>query len=457
MSTANVDALKNNPKKALNAMTLSMMLVLLFPQIEHFITILWVQGLGTNVVAAIGFLSFFVILKSGIGRGVVSGVNTLLSNSIGEGDKKKANNYMINSILISLVVGIISTIIFIFALKPVLIMLGGGDVLQYSMEYAFIFLIIGTPIYLIDQGLIGILRAEGNAKSNSYSTIIACVFNMVFGPIFIYILNWGVKGAALSNMLSDVVLFVVLLYFLLVKESYFTFSFKNFKFEKSLFSRVLYLGLPGSTDYIVMAIITAILTYSVSFFGEYQAITVITSADKIIQLLTTPLIAFSTTLLPVIGVQMGLKNYKTIKDIFNYSIKKLIILSIILTIALLILNPLVVSLYSVFGLSSSLFSSMTFYLFIFSFTFPFSALISISMSMFQGLGKGFHGAMIPLIRHLISSTIAMYILGFVLNMGLFGIYLGILIGFIFTGVVSILWINNYIGNLIKNDKNETIN
>ena len=210
MSTANVDALKNNPKKALNAMTLSMMLVLLFPQIEHFITILWVQGLGTNVVAAIGFLSFFVILKSGFGRGVVSGVNTLLSNSIGEGDKKKANNYMINSILISLVVGIISTIIFIFALKPVLIMLGGGDVLQYSMEYAFIFLIIGTPIYLIDQGLIGILRAEGNAKSNSYSTIIACVFNMVFGPIFIYVLNWGVKGAALSNMLSDVVLFVVL-------------------------------------------------------------------------------------------------------------------------------------------------------------------------------------------------------------------------------------------------------
>ena len=206
-----------------------------------------------------------------------------------------------------------------------------------------------------------------------------------------------------------------------------------------------------------MAIITAILTYSVSFFGEYQAITVITSADKIIQLLTTPLIAFSTTLLPVIGVQMGLKNYKTIKDIFNYSINKLIILSIILTIALLILNPLVVSLYSVFGLSSSLFSSMTFYLFIFSFTFPFSALISISMSMFQGLGKGFHGAMIPLIRHLISSTIAMYILGFVLNMGLFGIYLGILIGFIFTGVVSILWINNYIGKLIKNDKNKTIN
>ena len=140
--------------------------------------------------------ALLISIKSGIG----AGASSLISISIvGAEDHERTNNICLHAMLLGGILSIIPAILVLFYLKPILIFVGAGDVLSYAMDYCHImFLFLFAIIFSNIES--SFFRAEGNAKRATRAVFLSAFLNVILDPIFIYTLNLGMKGAALSTV-----------------------------------------------------------------------------------------------------------------------------------------------------------------------------------------------------------------------------------------------------------------
>ena len=440
----NIEMITGDPKKAIIKLALPMMLSMLLIMMYNIADSIWVAGLGADALAAIGFITPLFMVLVGLGNGIGAGANSLIARSIGANNYDGANNAALHAIVLSVIVSVIFTIIIEVFMVPILQFMGAGSTIQYAMAYSYI--IFGFLFIFVYSGVASaIFRSEGDMKRATIAIAVTAVLNIILDPIFIYILNLGIAGAAWATIVSAVMSCLVMSYWIWGKKDlYLDLSPKNFSYSSKIMIDTLQVAIPSTLENIVFSALAIIINSMLVMAADTTAVAVYTASMRIVQLAMIPLIGFGTAVLTVAGVAFGAHNYKNLQTAHSYSIKIGFAVSIILGAIMFIFSTQIATMFSYTEASASLspqIATAISVLSLFVLAIPHGMMSSM---MFQGVGKGTYSLLITLLRSLILESVFAYLFCFIFGWGLTGIYAGVVFGCFVGGTVGYIWAKFFI-------------
>jgi putative MATE family efflux protein len=438
--TPGVKTLLGDPKKAVLKLSGPMIIAMLVQALYNIVDGIWVAGLGSDALAAIGlfFPLFMIILSLAIGIGI--GGSSAISRKIGAKDKMMANSSAVHTLLIGFIIGILlSCFIFPF-LKEIFTSIGAkGKVLQLVISYGQV-LVGGAVILIFSNIASGILRGEGDTKRAMYAMVLGSGLNIFLDPIFIYKFKMGVVGAAWATLTSILITSLLMTYWLFIKrDTYIDIRFNLFKFNSGIVKEILRVGIPSSFAQLSMSITMIVLNIIIIIAGGTDGIAVFTSAWRIIMLGIVPLLGIAIGVTAVTGAAYGAKDINKLKTGYFYSIKFGFIIELGIVILVIILAPQLSYLFTyskaAAHISSDLieaFRSLVWFLP----AVPFGMLTS---SMFQGIGHGEKALAVTFLRTIIMQVFFSYLFGILLNFRLGGVWWGIVLGNVTAATIGFIW------------------
>ena len=448
-NSKSVDIMLGNPKKALINMSIPLIISLLISSLYNLIDAAWVSGLGADALAGVGFFTPIFMILVGFGNGLGAGAAFAISKYIGEENKPKADNASIHSILIDIAVSIIITLILLVSLVPILKAMGVGQTIGYATDYGNI-IVFGSILIILSNALYGIYRGEGDSKRPMYAMMASAILNMVLDPIFIYTLNLGVKGAAIATLISAVFVILILVYwFYIKKDTYLKPRLANFNFRKDIGFDIVKVGIPASIQLLNNAFFAAVFSALLAFLSSTDSVAVYSTGWRIVIIGTTPILAIGTALISVIAANYGAKNYENIKIAHRYAMK----ISMVFAFAVAILTNVfagdIASIFASSGTSVRIAGELTSFLQWIVIYYPTMAVGVASTYVFQGLGKGITAMFQTIMRETGFTIFFAVLLGVVLGYGVWGAWMGIVLGEIVSNNITLVWADLAIRKLLE--------
>ncbi len=440
----NIEMITGDPKKAIVKLALPMMLSMLLIMLYNIADSIWVAGLGPDALAAVGFITPLFMVLIGLGNGIGAGANSLIARNIGAKNRDQANNAGLHAIVLSIIVSLVFTVLIEVFMVPILQFMGAGNTIQYAMDYSYI--IFGFLFIFVFSGVASaIFRSEGDMRRATIAIAVTAVLNIILDPIFIYVLNFGISGAAWATVVSATMSCIVMSYWIWVKKDLFLdLSPKNFKYSSHIMVDTLQVAIPSTLETIVFSALAIIINSMLVLAAGTTAVAVYTASMRIVQLAMIPLIGIGTAVLTVAGVAYGAHNYKNLQTAHSYSIKIGFIVSIILGALMFIFSGQIAAVFSYTqasaGLASEIATAIS-VLSLFVLAIPHGIMSSM---MFQGVGKGTYSLLITLLRSLILESVFAYLFCFIFGWGLPGIYGGVVLGCFVGGTIGYIWAKLFI-------------
>ena len=447
-ATEGVEILTGDPKKALIKLSLPMIAAMMLLSVYNLIDAVWVAGLGSDALAAVGFTMPLIIMVIGLGNGIGAGVNSLISRLIGAGDKARADNAAMHSFCLTAVISVLITVPVMVFLEPLLLALGAGSTLDLAYKYSII-LFSSIVFFLFTNIGYAVFRSEGNMKRPMYAMAASSVLNIILDPIFIYVLDWKIEGAALASVVSVAAVSVVMIYWIRFGKSYLTFSWKRFKYDGRIVLDILKVGIPASMEYMLIAIIVVIMNLLLVDVANEDAVAVYTTVWCVVMFAIVPLVAISTAAISIYGANFGAKRYDNLKVTLLYGTGIGVAVSAVIAVIVYVFAPEIAYLFTYTEGSAHLAGDFTAFIEIMCILYPFAALGLMANSLFQGIGKGGTSFTVSLFREVIFSAVFAYILGKTLGYGQLGVWWGGLFGYIAGDTLGFIWAFLYVRYLLN--------
>jgi len=437
MENNRVDEFIKNPKKAMYALALPIVITMIVQVMYNIVDTAFVGRLGAEAIAALtfSFPLFFILISLNSGIGI--GINSRISRYLGAKDKQGAENTAVHGVLISLALALVVFILGYPTLTPLFSLFGATEnVLNLAISYMSIILL--SVFFMFPSVVLSsILSAQGDTKTPMKIQISALVCNIILDPIFIYVLGYGVAGAAIATLLS-LLLSIILAVYYIRKKSYLHVSLKCFKFSFTIIKQIFSVGAPASFMMLLMSVYVIFINRFMAYFGtNYVASFGI--ASRLETVATMPIVALSMAMLTLIGMFHGAKRFDLIKRIAPYGIK----IGVAFTSALGIIFFMLPSLFlRIFTPDPVLLDIGSAYLRIDVFTFPLMAVSILASRILQGMGLGLPGFVINLIRVFIFAIPLAYLFVFILGYGYLSIAIAMVIGGIASSITAIVWLRS---------------
>lgn len=446
---SNIELLLGDYKVAIRKLAWPMMVSMFLIMAYNLADSIWVAGLGSDSLAAIGFITPLFMILIGLGNGIGAGANSLIARFIGAKNIKQANNTALHSLLLTVIISLLGSVLMYFLLPLILQVMGAGSSLQLALEYGgvlFTFMII----FIYSNVATAILRSEGDVKRAMYVMAITAIFNIVLDPVFIYILDMKVIGAAWATILSGLISCLVLFYWLhYKKDTFLNLNRDQFQFDKSIISGMLNVAVPSTAENLIFSALGIIENYLLVLVSGTIAVATYTAGMRLIQLSMIPLIGFGTALLTVAGASYGARNYKKLQDSFNYTLKLGLLVSTAMAIIFYFFAPQISMIFA-YSSSAELAPRIAELIQIMIIFIYAVCLGMVSAMLFQGVGKGTTSLVLTFIRALLLEVVFSYLFGVIFAMGEQGVYYGVVLGGFIGGLISFIWANLYLRSLRGN-------
>lgn len=334
-----MESLLNAPiQKVLWAMGLPTMIGMMINALYNLADAYFVGGLGTSQMGAISIAFPLGQVVVGLGLLFGNGAASYISRLLGQGDIEKADKTASTALYSSIFVGTVIIICIVIFLNPVLKILGATkSILPYAKAYAGIY-VISSIFNVFNVTMNNIVTSEGAAKTTMCVLMAGAVLNMILDPIFIYVLNLGVTGAAIATAASQIVSFLVYLYYVLRKKSVFSFSIKKCCFSSEIMSEILKIGIPTLIFQLLTSLSITLINMQARVYGD-AVIAGVGAVTRIISMGSLMVFGFIKGFQPIAGCCYGAKKYTRL----NEAIKTSILWSTVFCL--------------IFGLSMAIFSS----------------------------------------------------------------------------------------------------
>src|SRR5512137_2892907 len=250
-----ISLLMGDPKKAIIRLSGPMIAAMLLMSTYNIVNAIWVAGLGSDALAAVGFVTPLFMILMGLSNGLGAGAASVISRRIGANDKAGADNAAVHALLLVLILSAIFTIPLILLTGPIVTLFGAGETAGLATEYGQV-VFLGLVLILFTNISYAILRAEGDAKRAMYVMGASSCLNMILDPLLIYTAGMGIAGAAWGMIISLLMVSAVLLYwFFWKKDTYVTLSFSEFSWDRKTVRDILGVGLPASFEFFLMSVL----------------------------------------------------------------------------------------------------------------------------------------------------------------------------------------------------------
>src|SRR5512137_296409 len=330
-TTAGIELLMGDPKKAIIKLSGPMIVAMFLMSTYNIVNAIWVAGLGSDALAAVGFVAPLFMILIGLSNGLGAGVASVISRRIGAKDKAGADNTAVHALLLVLILSAIFTIPLILLTGPIVTLFGAGETAGLATEYGQV-VFLGMVLLLFTNITYAILRAEGDAKRAMYVMGASSVLNMILDPLLIYTAGMGIAGAAWGMIVSLVMVSTVLLYWFFIKrDTYLTISFNTFSWDRKTLRDILGVGLPASVEFFLMSILAIFINGLLVVTAGTDAVAVYTAGWRVVFFAIIPLIAIGTSLISVAGAAYGARKFENIRTAHTFSVTLGIAIAIVIS------------------------------------------------------------------------------------------------------------------------------
>ncbi|MDD2387709.1 MAG: MATE family efflux transporter [Bacteroidales bacterium] len=281
------------------------------------------RSLGALGIAGISVSLPLLMSISTFGQAIGLGGASIISRALGAKDKYKANLTLNNLITIIFIINFIVITIAYSNLHGLLKIFGANEeIIPYAFEYAS-WALPGTFFLNFLFVLMNVIRAEGNAKFPMISQTVSAVLNLIIDPIFIFVFEWGMMGAAFATTISQFVGFaLVLWYYTGYKKSTLKLDLKlmlslpNKEITKETFA----LGAASFGRQIASSIMHIILNNALLYYSGSTAIAAFGIIFRLSMFVFMPLFGINQGFMPIAGYNYGAKNNHRVLQVMNKAI-----------------------------------------------------------------------------------------------------------------------------------------
>lgn len=300
---------------------------------------------GTQALAGIGITASITVLISAFAQIVGGGGAPLAAMALGSGDRKRAGKILGNGFILLIIFTFVLCIPVYIFLEPFLLAIGASEVtLPYAKDYLFIYL-AGTLFVMFTAGLTTFINAQGRSKTAMISVLIGAAANIALDPLFIYVFNMGVRGAALATVIAQLLSALFILGFLLSEKASLRLERKYMKLDGKILKKMFALGVAPFIMASTESLIGFVFNGTLRTYGDIyvSALTVMQSA---IQIVGVPLSGFSQGFVPIISYNYGTGNTKRIKECFKMAMTVMFSVNFVVLLFMVLFPEITASLFT---------------------------------------------------------------------------------------------------------------
>lgn len=411
------------------------------------------QGVGylgnaaTNVSYPLSTICLAISLLLGIGSA------SRFSIYLGKKDVQRAARLVGNGVILMAGAGILYFVLGELFLVPLLRLFGAtNEVMPFARQYSEIVL-VGMPFLILTNGISNLIRADGSPKYSMVCMVAGAVVNTILDPIFIFLLDWNVFGAALATILGQFLSFFLALRYL--------WHFRTVELTRSCFHlelrdnlRTLYMGISSCINQIAITLVQIVLNNSLTYYGarsiygEDIPLAACGIVMKTNAILLSIIVGISQGVQPIIGFNFGAGNYDRVRQAYLLAIRWNFVVS---AVGFCLFQFCPAPIISLFGDGDPLYFEFAI---LFMRTFLFMVLVNgvqlLSSNFFTAIGKALTGLLLSLTRQVFFLIPLIFLLP--LHFGIFGVLLAGPIADFIAFVVSVLLVSREFKILAKQQK-----
>jgi len=269
---------------------------------------------GKEALAAVGGgTAVYLTLIIGFFVGITSGAGVVISQYFGANNEKETEKATHTSLSLAFVGGLIMTLGGFVASKWVLqITNTPSDILQFSLDYLYIYFISMVPMFVYNMAS-GIFRAAGDSKTPLYILIVAVITNILLDLLFVIAFSWGVKGVAWATVFSQIESMIVSLALLHKRNDCVSFRFRKLGFTSNILSKMLKIGFPAGIQSTFYGFSNIVIQSAINAFGT-TTIAAWASFSKIDGIFWTIINAMGIAVTTFAGQNYGAGKFKRVKS-----------------------------------------------------------------------------------------------------------------------------------------------
>jgi putative MATE family efflux protein len=400
-------------------MTFALLINILYSIVERMY-IGHIPDTGHLALTGIGLISPIVTVVVAFQNLFGVGGSPLFSIARGRGDEKEAARVLSNACFMLISTGItLSVFLFLFK-DSILYRIGASDqTFSYADDYLSIYL-IGTVFVLISLGLNPYINAQGDARTGMFTVMIGAVINIILDPIFIFVFDLGVRGAAIATVIAQMCSAVWVLAYFGSPRSSIHIQFRSFSPDGGIIRRILALGVTEFVFQITNAVVLMLYNKMLLDLGGDICVTSMTVIYSVREISTVIMFGIIGAAKPIIGFNYGARRYDRVKQ----TIKLMPILNTVCMVAIWAVIMLFPELFiRIFNSDPQLLAiGRTFMRTFFLFSF-FGALQVSAQSFFVSLGKAKYALFFSLLRKVVLIIPLTLLLPHLFSLGVLGVFL----------------------------------
>lgn len=296
----------------------------------------FVGRIGTSATGAVGVIFPLMTLIQAVGFLFGHGSGNFISRQMGAKKVQECNEMASTGFFWSLAGGIAIMITGLILGDSLAMMLGATDtILPYAADYLF-YILFGAPIMTAAFTLNNQLRFQGNAFYGMIGIMTGGILNILLDPVFIFVFDFGVAGAAMATTLSQLISLIILIVF--TNKKSIPLRFKNVKFSLYYIKEILRGGLPSLFRQGCSSVSFVFLNHAAGIYGD-AAIAAMTVVQRIVMFAYSAMLGYGQGFQPVCGFNFGAKKYDRVKKGVSFCVKSSLIALIIFAILGAIFAP----------------------------------------------------------------------------------------------------------------------
>lgn len=393
------------------------------------------------------------------------GCCAFVSICLGASDTKNASRSIGNSIVLTILVSILLTALYLLFLEPILTMFGGQvnqETFQYSKEY-FFYISLGIPFYMFGQAMNPIIRSDGSPRFAMIATVAGAIVNIILDPVFIFLFHWGMMGAAVATVIGQILTAILSIWYLFHTKAVHL-EKTSFALSRKLIFRFLPLGICSFLSQISLVAAMAAINNMIRKYGaldpvfgqsQYAQIpmAVVGIVMKFFQIVISIAVGMAAGCIPIVGYNIGAGRKDRARKLFTLLLG---CEAAVGGVALLIVELFPQQLIAIFGAAneSSYYTAFAVRSFrIYLCMMIFACVNKATFIYLQSLGKALISTLLSMVREVVFGV------GFALLLpvfwGLDGVLYSMPVSDILTFLISAAVIR-YTYRTLRSEKEETI-
>lgn len=285
-----------------------------------------IPGVGPMAITGLGVTMPIVTILLAFGMLVGVGTAANISIKLGQGNREDAEKIIGNTLTVSIIIGIIITVLGIVFGNSLLSLFGASEnSLPFAKAYINIIL-VGSIFNIVGFSLSSSIRSDGNPQKSAIIMVVGCLVNVILDAVFIFVFEWGIEGAALATIISQGITAIWVILYYTKGNSNLKLKKENLKLEARLVKMIFAIGAAPFAMQLAASLVQVIANNTLKTYGGDLAIGAMATISAIAMMCLMPIFGINQGAQPIIGYNYGAKKYDRAKKTYLISTVVAIIL-----------------------------------------------------------------------------------------------------------------------------------